>query len=98
MVTVCISVFLTREWEFSIGLACLKCVAATEITSFVTSIWRALTLLATCRFSMKNWDGLRLCLVSEELALRWAGIPRQTTHRCGKSLSQLVRYAMNWPR
>ena len=28
-------------------------------------------------FSMKNWDGLRLCLVSEELALWWAGIPQQ---------------------
>src|SRR3984893_19204484 len=98
MVTVCISVFLTREWECSILLACLRCGAATEITSFETSIWRPLTLLATCRFSMKNWDGLRHCLVSEELALRWARILRQTTHRCGRPLSQLVQYAMSWPR
>jgi hypothetical protein len=61
MVTACISVFLTRECECSILLACLKCVAATGITSFATSTCRVLTLLAICRFSMKNWDGLRLC-------------------------------------
>src|ERR1700732_2047994 len=94
---VCISVFLTGEWEWSILLACLKCVAATGITSFATSTCRVLTLLAICRFSMKNWDGLRLCLGAEELALRLARILRQTTHRCGRLLSQLVRYAMSWP-
>jgi hypothetical protein len=37
MVTACISVFLTRECECSILLACRKCVAATGITSFATS-------------------------------------------------------------